>query len=460
LNNRDVPSNGQSSQSASSTASEKHAQQPPAVIIVGPPWPRSGSGAVIHNQIEFYRRRGYSTFFVAVAINSGYMPSNKALWDSIEKGVEGLGADRAVFAAFDRKKYFLTKCRASVRHRLRGTVLDWMVEIGRSAHLPDDIARYVRRLPVALIHVNHVFTMGFADRLRKQFVQDGGRVPLILETHDVQSHVLHERSEPNPWTRRPDRLERLIQSEKKMLDRADVLVHLSMDDFKFFKNELPSKPHALAMPTVDQAFITLVNTTTGLPPADTVDLLFVGQRHNPNLDALKWFFGQVWPLIADRRYSLKIVGAVDQLVRDDLPQIYEAFRSCFVGEVADLAPYYRAARCAIAPMVSGSGISIKTIEALALAKPFVGTPKAFRGMPMDQVERSGLRAYDTPEAFAAGIINALSNQHTQAALSRSIYDSLFSTEAAFASRDDVIRIARNVSRHEEAQLSSAVVPSR
>jgi len=414
---------------------------------------------VIRNQIAFYRSRGYHTLFVAVAINPGYMRSNTSYWDSIETGVKALGADRAWTATFDRTRYALTKITASVRHGLRGTALDWMIDMGRSAQLPIEAAEHIRRSRIALVHVNHVFTMGFAERLQKS-LRAAGLVPVILETHDVQSHLLYERAEPNPWTRRPDSLDRLIQSEKTNIAKADLLVHLSMDDFKFFKSELPEKPHVLAMPTVDENLIHSVNAAPDVPSEKVIDLLFVGQRHNPNLDGLKWFFEQVWPLIADQRYSLKIVGAVDQLVRDGAPQIYAAFQSCFVGEVPDLTPYYRAARCAIAPMVSGSGISIKTIEALALAKAFVGTSKAFRGMPMKQIEETGLRAYDTPRAFAEGIVKALENTQVQASLSRRVYDNLFSTQAAFKSRDDALNSVTKTSPQWETQFSSAVVSSR
>src|SRR5208283_1971561 len=116
---------------------------------------------------------------------------------------------------------------------------------------------------------------------------------------------------------------------------------------------------------------------------------------------------RVWPLVADRRYNLKIVGPIGSMVQREQPQLYDSFRSCFAGEVADLAPYYRAARCVIAPMVSGSGTSIKTIEALALGKPFVGTSKAFRGMPLDRIQRAGIEAYDDPRAFADAIVSVL-----------------------------------------------------
>lgn len=418
------------------------AEPQPTVFIVAPPWPRSGTGRVIQNQIDFYRSRGYRTWFIGVAIHQGYVRTNTNSWTSINKGIADLGADGTSIATFDRRRYVLTKYSASLRHGFYGTALDWIVDIGESAEVPNDVADHIRRSPVALLHVNHVFTMGFAQRLRKELVRTGHHVPLVLETHDVQSHVLHERGEPNPWTRRPDSVMRMIRSEKKLLEKADVLIHLSVDDFEFFKKELPSKPQILAMPSIDESFISTVDASFCGSSIDPIDLLFVGYHHRANVVGLEWFLKQVWPLIAKRKYRLKVVGPVDSLVRASLPKIYEEFQASFVGEVADLTPYYRAARCAIAPMVSGSGISIKTIEALALGKPFVGTSKAFRGMPMDQIEGIGLRAHDTPQAFADAIVKALSSQDLHAALSRAAYDRMFSRQAMFMSRDEAVRLAR------------------
>ena len=177
---------------------------------------------------------------------------------------------------------------------------------------------------------------------------------------------------------------------------------------------------------------------------EKIDLLFVGQFYHPNLVALEWFFSEVWPRIQDRRYELKIVGPVDKLVAGTSPQTYEKFRSYFVGAVADLAPYYRSARCVIAPMVSGTGISIKTIEALALGKPFVGTSKAFRGMPMEEIENSGLRSYDGAQEYAEAIVRALDDEQSAGASSRAVYEKAFSVKAASVSRDEAFRLATGV----------------
>ena len=404
-----------------------------AVIIVGPPWPRSGTARVIENQIQYYRQRGYVTVFVAVAVDRAYMRTNPIM-EEITGGVQAMGADHVAIAALDEKRYETTKYTATVRHGFRGNLLDWIVDIGRCAQLPEKFRKLLGELPVALVHVNHIYTLGFAERLRQQTIRYGSRVPIILDTHDVQSHLLLYRGDLNPWTKKQDSLERLVQTEIAMLQKVDVLIHLSVDDIKFFQTHLPAKPHVLSMPTIDETFVTKVNATP--TPAAAIDLLFVGQSHGANLDAMKWFFADVWPRIAHRNYNLKVVGAVELFVRLFLPKVYEEFRSCFVGEVTDLAPYYRAARCVIAPMVSGTGTSIKTIEALALGKPFVGTSKAYRGMPMEKIEEAGLRAYDDPQAFADALAHALAKGAEAGALSRAAYDSIFSTRASFASRDE------------------------
>lgn len=409
-----------------------------AVIILAPPWPRSGTARVIQNQVDYYRQRGFRSLFVAVPFHWTYMQS-KPIWNELNEGIQDLGADQVFIAALELKRYKTAKYTTSLRHAFRGTALDWMIGIGRSARLPADVIQSFRDSPVALLHVNHVYTLGFALRLRQKLTGWGARMPIILETHDVQSRVLQDKCELNPWTRKPDCLERMIHSEISLLKKVDVLVHLSVNDFEFFHTQLPSKPHVLAMPTIDEAFISAVNAS--VPWGETIDLLFVGQSHGPNLDAMKWFFSEVWPRLAQRHYKLKVVGLVEIFVRKFLPKVYEEFRSCFVGQVADLTPYYHAARCVIAPMVSGTGTSIKTIEALSLGKPFVGTSKAYRGMPMEKIEEAGLRVHDDPQAFADAVAHALANEAEAGAKSQAAYDRIFSTEAAFASRDEAFELA-------------------
>jgi len=417
-------------------APEKPSAQRPGVIIVGPPWPRSGTARVIQNQIRYYRERGFFTVFIAVPFSWYYIHVDQNPKEMIE-GINEVGADRVFTATLEQKRFNAAKYSASLRHAFRGTALDWQVALGKAARLSDEGIDFLSKFRAVLFHVNHVYTLGFALNLRRRLFSGGSPLPIILETHDVQAHALQDRRERNPWTGRPDRLERLIKSETALLEKADVLIHLSVDDFKLIKSWMPSKPQFLVFPTIDEGFSSTVNAAA--TPAESIDLLFVGQWHYPNLAALKWFFEQVWPLIADRRYSLKIVGPIGSMVQRELPELHDTYRFCFEGVVADLIPYYRAARCVIAPMMSGSGISIKTIEALALGKPFVGTSKAFRGMPMDRLQVAGIQTHDEPQAFADAIVYALCAEREAQALSRAAYDNVFSVRASFASRDEALQ---------------------
>jgi glycosyltransferase involved in cell wall biosynthesis len=392
----------------------------------------------MQNQIEFYRARGYLTVFICVPVHCSYTETYSD-WDEIKSGMQEIGADHIFFAPINDRRFIFEKYSGWVRHRFAGTALDWIVTVARSARLPDDVVEFIRELPVALLVVNHVFTFGFAQQLVRRVVGSGRRVPVILETHDVQSHLLQERSEINPWTHRADSSNRLLDSELTLLKKADVLVHCSVDDFNFFNARLPRMFHVLTLPSIDETFVSNVNAA--VPVSASIDLLFVGQSTNPNCAAMKWFFEQVWPIIADRGYNVKIVGQVSMLVRKNLPEIHEAFGSMFVGPITDLAPSYRAARCVFAPMISGTGISVKTIEALALGKPFVGTSMAYRGMPLDRITKFGLKPHDTPQAFADAILEVLANEKAAAEASRQVYENLFSLQAAFSSRDQALRIA-------------------
>jgi len=421
-----------------------------SVIIVGPPWPRSAALRVIQTQVQYYRQRGFSTVFVGVPFlwDFKYLPEISA---RLPQGVTELDADRVFVATFDDKTYNSKRYHATNWRAFSGTALDWQVAIARACRLREEEMNFMRKLQPALFHVNHLYTLGFALCLRKQLFGPDSRPPLILETHDVQSHLTHQKGDRNPGTARPDGLQRLIKSEVSLLKKADVLIHISRHDFAFFQRLLPSKPQFLVFPTIDEKFRSRVKRVPS--PPEAIDLLFVGQWHPANFVGIRWFLQTVWPLIVDRNYSLKIVGAIGHMVQRKSPKLYKAFCACFVGEVVDLVPYYRAARCVIAPMRWGTGISIKTVEALSLGKPFVGTSTAFRGMPMERLKEAGLLAHDDAKSFARAISLALSRERQAASISRAVYEDVFSNRASFATRDAAFRAAGPVEgrRHRSRQ---------
>jgi glycosyltransferase involved in cell wall biosynthesis len=410
-------------------------------LVIGPPWLRTGTGRVIEDQIAYYRDRGFLTMFVGVPVAPEHGPGNP-MWVEQADAARDLHADHVSFAILEGLQNPKTLWRRIRQAFAPRTSLDWIVEMGACSRPSPSLLDYLRDRRVALLHVNHVFTLGFAHRLQHELGKLGHQLPLILETHDIQSQIFCERTELNPWTGSPDGLARLMGVEAAWLRQADVLVHCSLSDHRFFAGLLPSIPQFLAFPRISNTFVASVAQASEIAP---IDILLVGTGHHANSEAVEWFLTDIWPLIASRGYQVKIVGGVNHMLSQRRPDLYEQFGDFFAGRVRDLAPYYRASTSVIGPMRSGGGISIKTIEAFALGKPFIGTTKAYRGLPPELLTRHGIESHDCPRLFADALLRILTGKAAAAGQQgRAVYEELFSEEKCYAVRDDVIRTAMGV----------------
>ncbi|MBC4018922.1 glycosyltransferase [Siccirubricoccus deserti] len=70
-----------------------------------------------------------------------------------------------------------------------------------------------------------------------------------------------------------------------------------------------------------------------------------------------------------------------------------ASRPARMADVPDPAQFYAAVDCVLNPMTGGTGLKIKTVEALAHGRPVLGTSAAFAGLP---AEHPGHCAPDVP----------------------------------------------------------------
>jgi glycosyltransferase involved in cell wall biosynthesis len=109
-----------------------------------------------------------------------------------------------------------------------------------------------------------------------------------------------------------------------------------------------------------------------------------------------------WNLAAVRALDAALAAAPDLpwllagriLRRQDL---LLASRPRLMPHVPDAASFYAAADCVLNPMAGGTGLKIKTVEALAFGNPVLGTRDAFAGLP---VEHPGHRCADVAELVA------------------------------------------------------------
>jgi glycosyltransferase involved in cell wall biosynthesis len=130
--------------------------------------------------------------------------------------------------------------------------------------------------------------------------------------------------------------------------------------------------------------------------------LFVGPLdYKPNLDALDYYQRDVFPALeaAGAASVLHHVGNAPQPLRRRFKEQVVRFE----GYVADLAARLREAACFVAPIVSGTGIKTKVLEAMAAGVPVVTTAEGVAGLQVAHGRDCFVcrRPADFAEAFRA-----------------------------------------------------------
>lgn len=135
--------------------------------------------------------------------------------------------------------------------------------------------------------------------------------------------------------------------------------------------------------------------------AERKDILFIGGfQHPPNVDAMKWFVGEIWPQIhaalPDVQFHIigsKMPDEIQQLSGQNL-QIH--------GFVADIDPYLENCRLSVAPLRYGAGVKGKVNSSMSFGQPVVATSIAVEGMAL--VDGEETLVADDPQGFAAAVI--------------------------------------------------------
>src|SRR5208282_4134821 len=124
-------------------------------------------------------------------------------------------------------------------------------------------------------------------------------------------------------------------------------------------------------------------------------------RHLPNLEALDWFTKKVLPRVLERSSParLVIVGA-DPPPKHSLPDFGAAIEMRgFVEDVREPLSRYAVFVC---PILSGSGMRVKLLEAFAAGIPVVSTKLGAEGLTEKDGDICALA--DSPDGFGDKIV--------------------------------------------------------
>lgn len=210
--------------------------------------------------------------------------------------------------------------------------------------------------------------------------------PRLVVMHDLMSARVRDET-------KTDAYDLGAAEEFRLLGQADAVVAIQEEEARAVAAALPSAKVIVAPHAAD----VVADAQPGLD--DT--LLFVGSNTPPNVTALERFFTETWPLIRARRpcAKLTVVGSVQRAL-GPLPE-----GVLCTGVVADLAPFYRDAGVVISPLVTGSGLKIKLIEAMGAGKAIVGTTITAQGV--HHLVGDAICVEDDPARFADAVVRLM-----------------------------------------------------
>ncbi|MDR3460964.1 MAG: glycosyltransferase [Beijerinckiaceae bacterium] len=352
------------------------------VVIVHPAWHSCGTSAVVAGQARVYRNLGAKVTTVAMCVDLDYGLNRIKAEALFQDATPDIVADKRYFVGVPKKGLATFDFFRGVLWPLaRGNHPITMTGLAQRSDLPPDL----RGEKIDIVHCNHFFCMPLAERIA------AGRCPIFLETHDVQARQYVLRNKGSWFLPPYPAFEELLSRELSWLERADLLIHLNSEEYNFFRDRLPNMRHELIYPAIKDVSIDRVGD----------EGVVIAGANYPNVQSIQWLLAEVYSLA--KSPPILIAGGVKDDFQLRAPALYGANRSLFTGHVTDLQEIYNRAKYIILPTVSGNGLSIKSVEALASGLPIVATTHAFRGMNFDIALCKNIFIADSPEAFAAQI---------------------------------------------------------
>jgi O-antigen biosynthesis protein len=234
------------------------------------------------------------------------------------------------------------------------------------------------------------------------------RIPSILFEHDVYFQSIARRLPymTNAYEKVQARWEylRALRFELRLLPKLDRVQVCTPESASYLTSFLPA-----LRGRIDDNNRAGIDTSSydfhggGREP---LTLLFLGSfRHPPNQEALNWFLAEVFPKVraAEPGVRLIVIGS-DPPPRHSLPDDAAIELAGFVEDVREPLSRYSVFIC---PILSGSGIRVKLLEAFAAGIPVVSTRIGAEGLATVDGEICALA--DEPEAFARAILGLLAD---------------------------------------------------
>ncbi|MEL1255511.1 glycosyltransferase [Flavobacterium sp. DGU38] len=178
---------------------------------------------------------------------------------------------------------------------------------------------------------------------------------LIIDTHDfITPHFKNDKE---------FKLGKYFEEEIRSLSFFDKILVVSIEEKYIFDQFLDKEIHLISHP----------EEIKQKSEKELYDVIYVASNNVHNVKSVKWFFQKVYPLLS-KDIKICVVGKINDNVPAALENVYN------IDYVDNLEDVYSVSKIAICPMLSGTGVKIKVIEALSYGLPIVCNERGVDGL--------------------------------------------------------------------------------
>lgn len=192
--------------------------------------------------------------------------------------------------------------------------------------------------------------------------------------------------------------------ENKGFRRADIVVAIQEEEEKHFKHQL-SFDRNIQNPTIVSISHLLKVDEPIQDYSAGNSAIFLGSDNPSNRKSIIFFIDKVLPLIVCKvpLFNLKLIGTICDYI-GDLPNVTK------LGRINDLKAAFCTAPLSLNPMLVGTGINIKLLDAMAMGVPTISTYTGVRGLP--KIYQRGVVVVEDsdPYAFATEVIRFIQDE--------------------------------------------------
>lgn len=329
-----------------------------------------GNNQCVMQYVKILRNLGYDVYYLLIGV--------RGLSEETIKATAEYWGDRFLYYPTPKYQDFFQRVVKRIKNNAYPDIIDF--------YSPKGIVRYVndinKRLHFDGLIVNYIWQskLAYCDIPAK-----------AIYTHDVFTNRAERMAAGANWHSYP------AETEAKYLRRFKNILAIQDVERDFFRYLSPKSN----VVSVYSSFEYVEQ-----PLAGNKNILFFSGGGDLNISGIKRFLEYVWPELRKRDKDITLLiggGICGSLKESSMPEGVK-----LMGRYDDIADFYALGDIAINPVFEGTGLKIKTFEALAHGKTVIVDPHSAIGI-YDR-KNAPLLLANAPDDYVASIASRLNDK--------------------------------------------------